>query len=318
MKHAALGAVVVSLCVLSFGCSSGGALSEQDKAAIQKLHEQYSQTMNTQNPAPAALVKDYYAADAKVLPPNAAVVQGLDAIAKGMAEPGPAKNFRIDTAATEGHGDLAYSHGTWEGDFSLPGGGTMHDKGKYLETWKKQADGTWKAIYDIWNSDLPAGFTVPTGEMKADAGPELKNLAWFVGAWQMDIAAKESPIGKAGKGATMLDCRWFVNGQTVFCKNDGTMPDGPYHELMSMSYDPGAKAYTAYDVDSAGVMSPFALTFQNNTWAMNYDLKMEGKPAKLRVTIENMTKDACTFKQELSTGGAWTLIADGGLKKVGG
>jgi ketosteroid isomerase-like protein len=29
------------------------------------------------------------------------------------------------------------------------------DKGKYLTVWKKQAAGSWKAIEDILNSDLP-------------------------------------------------------------------------------------------------------------------------------------------------------------------
>jgi ketosteroid isomerase-like protein len=49
-------------------------------------------------------------------------------------------------------GDLAYVSGTYEE--------TMTDaRGKYLETFKKQADGTWKCIRDIWNSDLPASAT---------------------------------------------------------------------------------------------------------------------------------------------------------------
>jgi ketosteroid isomerase-like protein len=26
-------------------------------------------------------------------------------------------------------------------------------KGKYLCTWEKQADGSWKAAHDMWNSD---------------------------------------------------------------------------------------------------------------------------------------------------------------------
>jgi ketosteroid isomerase-like protein len=31
----------------------------------------------------------------------------------------------------------------------------MHDRGKYLEVYKKQSDGTWKVIRDMFNSDLP-------------------------------------------------------------------------------------------------------------------------------------------------------------------
>jgi hypothetical protein len=30
------------------------------------------------------------------------------------------------------------------------------DQGKYIEIWKKQADGTWKIVRDIYNSDVSA------------------------------------------------------------------------------------------------------------------------------------------------------------------
>ncbi|MBA2471329.1 MAG: hypothetical protein H0V41_03460 [Pseudonocardiales bacterium] len=46
-------------------------------------------------------------------------------------------------------GDLAYSTGTYA--FANP----PIDKGKFVDVWKKQADGSWKAVIDIFNSDLP-------------------------------------------------------------------------------------------------------------------------------------------------------------------
>jgi ketosteroid isomerase-like protein len=30
------------------------------------------------------------------------------------------------------------------------------EEGKYVEVLKKQADGSWKIIYDIWNANAPA------------------------------------------------------------------------------------------------------------------------------------------------------------------
>ena len=32
-------------------------------------------------------------------------------------------------------------------------GTQVSEKGKYVTAWKKQKDGTWKAIHDIWNAD---------------------------------------------------------------------------------------------------------------------------------------------------------------------
>jgi len=35
------------------------------------------------------------------------------------------------------------------------GGPPVTDRGKLVEVWKKQADGKWKTVADIFNSDLP-------------------------------------------------------------------------------------------------------------------------------------------------------------------
>ena len=40
-------------------------------------------------------------------------------------------------------------------DAELCHDGPAADDGKYIEIWKRQADGSWKIAYDIFNSDLP-------------------------------------------------------------------------------------------------------------------------------------------------------------------
>ncbi|MCH7688187.1 MAG: DUF4440 domain-containing protein [Planctomycetes bacterium] len=53
--------------------------------------------------------------------------------------------------------DIGYVLGTYEATMNDPKGNPRTDKGKYIEIWKKQADGSWKGAADILNSDLPAG-----------------------------------------------------------------------------------------------------------------------------------------------------------------
>jgi ketosteroid isomerase-like protein len=53
-------------------------------------------------------------------------------------------------------GDLAYTQGTYRMAFPDPHGKPTTDQGKTLEIWRKQADGTWKCVADMWSSDLPA------------------------------------------------------------------------------------------------------------------------------------------------------------------
>jgi len=41
-------------------------------------------------------------------------------------------------------------------------GKRITDRGKLVEVWRKQADGSWKCIVDTWNSDLaPAAAAAP-------------------------------------------------------------------------------------------------------------------------------------------------------------
>jgi len=52
-------------------------------------------------------------------------------------------------------GDVAYSYGTYASSATGPDGKPMQDKGKYVTVYRKQADGSWKAVVDTFNSDLP-------------------------------------------------------------------------------------------------------------------------------------------------------------------
>jgi Ketosteroid isomerase homolog len=116
--------------------------------------------------AKAATAKDvdrtvsYYSDDASVMPPNNPLVTGkapVHALWKNiLGAPGFAggwKPLKVEVARAS---DLAYVTGTYEFAQSDASGKPMVDKGKYVEVWKKQADGGWKCVADIFNSDLPA------------------------------------------------------------------------------------------------------------------------------------------------------------------
>ena len=114
----------------------------------------------------AATAKDlektlsYYSEDALVLPPNAPSATTKEAIRiiwKEILEtPGMAISWKTAEVKAAQSGDLAYSSGTYELTMNDPSGKSVNDHGKYLEVWKKQADGKWKCVADIWNSDLSA------------------------------------------------------------------------------------------------------------------------------------------------------------------
>ena len=98
----------------------------------------------------------FCADDCAVMPENAPAAQGLEAIRevfRGWFKPG--LKIRWTPDRVEASGDLGFSSGTYEMSFDDPKGETIGDRGKYVIVWKKQADGSWKVIRDISNSDLP-------------------------------------------------------------------------------------------------------------------------------------------------------------------
>ena len=98
----------------------------------------------------------FCAEDCEVLPEHAPLAKGREAIRelfRGWLKPGMKISWipdRIDVS-----GDLGFSSGTYEMSFDDQAGKGISDRGKYVIVWKKQADGSWKAVRDISNSDLP-------------------------------------------------------------------------------------------------------------------------------------------------------------------
>lgn len=321
MRRWASSAVVVTTCLMAVACQSK-PLSDQDIAAIQKSHDEYVKMFTAGNADVSSIVKMYYTDTARVLPPDMPALDGQAAIIRGYVTQGQARTFKFGPLQIDGQGGTAYVDSTWEGTFVPPGGGEpFTEKGKGLEVFQKQPDGSWKATRDMWNSDAPpSGLVVPTGALKPDASAELKQLDWFAGKWTLEGEAKAASIfGPAGKTSFTMDCRWFMGGSSLACTVDGMTPAGPYHDLMIHTYDADAKTYRGFDNDNTGMSSPFTLSFDKEGWTYTYDLKMNGKPTKLRMKLTDVSKDTCSYKQEVSTaGGPFTVILEGKGRKLPG
>ena len=102
----------------------------------------------------------FFADEASELPPNAPMATGKEALRKAwsayFATPGFAISWQPTKVEASRGSDLGYSMVTYELTTHDPTGKLITDRGKYVTMWKKQVDGTWKVVADIFNSDLPA------------------------------------------------------------------------------------------------------------------------------------------------------------------
>ena len=131
---------------------------EAEEAAIRAAEDEALKIAQAKDAERWASV---YADDARVFPPNAPLVTGKEAIRKLFAELFASPGFEIDWEVTRVEvsraGDLGYVVGTHKVTVNDAEGNPVTDRGKWIAIWKKQADGTWKCIEDIWNSDQPTG-----------------------------------------------------------------------------------------------------------------------------------------------------------------
>jgi uncharacterized protein (TIGR02246 family) len=131
-------------------------LSAEDEAAVRAVDAAWARAASAgDGNAIAAL----YASDATIMPPMEPLRQGEAAkqywVDFTKAFSGPAE---LTTTAVEGRGDLAYSVGTYRMTLTPKQAGAKPlptDEGKYLEVMKKQADGSWKIVYDMWSPNAP-------------------------------------------------------------------------------------------------------------------------------------------------------------------
>jgi uncharacterized protein (TIGR02246 family) len=102
------------------------------------------------NAKDVASLVDLYTEDARLLPPDGEMTSGKDGVRAafgGMIDAGiSGETTRVETTVS---GNVAYIVGT----FTLVAGGEQVGTGKYIETWRRSADGQWLITNDIFNND---------------------------------------------------------------------------------------------------------------------------------------------------------------------
>ena len=137
---------------------------DADVKAIQDNETQWNQDWASKD---AAKIASHFADDAVLMVPGGPPTVGKDTIQKEVApmvaDPAISLRFlssKVDVAAS---GDLGYTQGSYT--LALTNTKTKkvaNDHGSYVTTYRKQADGSWKAVADIATSEVPPAMPAPT------------------------------------------------------------------------------------------------------------------------------------------------------------
>jgi len=148
------------LLAFSTGCQTPATTGAGDEAALRKIDDEWSKAVGAKD---VEKTMSYYADDALMMLPNIPTLTGKDSIRtvwKSLLEaPGFAGGWKVTKVDVSG--DLAFVTGTYEITETDDSGKPMTDKGTYIKNWKKQTDGSWKCVSDMFSSDQSLA---PVGE----------------------------------------------------------------------------------------------------------------------------------------------------------
>jgi len=105
-------------------------------------------------------ILSHYADDAVLMAPGTEAAKGKDAIKSGIAgmvaDKALSLTFKANQVDVAKSGDLAYTQGDYQMTVTDPKTHkAINDHGTYVTTYRKQADGSWKAVADIATSGPP-------------------------------------------------------------------------------------------------------------------------------------------------------------------
>jgi len=154
---------LTAACSGGFGVMVLGGAPDTRQADVQAVKDLEAAWLNDAALKDPARFASYYAEDALALSPNAPLVAGKNKIQAGltslMADPNFALTFHSTRVEASQGGDMVYTIGAYSRTVSDPKSKQpVTDKGNYLTVWKKQADGNWKVVTDMDNSELPVGY----------------------------------------------------------------------------------------------------------------------------------------------------------------
>ncbi|HCK34194.1 MAG TPA: hypothetical protein DHW20_03390 [Gemmatimonadetes bacterium] len=143
--------------VMAGGCGSGATIeTESDLVSLRLAANTYHQAASTKD---RAAVVALYDENALMVPPNADLVEQLEGVQGyrfGFLEtPGVELQFEILRAEISTSGDIGWTLSIGDITINNPEGPPGRDIIRDFHTWKKQADGSWKVVVDMWNSELP-------------------------------------------------------------------------------------------------------------------------------------------------------------------
>lgn len=137
---------------------------DREREALLRTDREWVSTIATRD---VDRIVSYWTDDAIVMPPDMPPLRGKPTIreyvAAGLAIPGFDITWEAQQAVVSASGDMGYTVASNRVTVPGPDGALATVTGKAVTVWRKEPDGAWRCVLDIWNAD-PKESTLPAAD----------------------------------------------------------------------------------------------------------------------------------------------------------
>jgi uncharacterized protein (TIGR02246 family) len=157
MKRFATLCAITAMAFAMTACNQTPDTHDADVKAIQNDEAQWNQDWAAKD---QDKIVAHYADDAILIVPESPSTSGKEAIRAALKhmvdDPTVSLKFQPTKVEVAKSGDLGYTQGAYTLTLTDPQTKQLvNDHGSYVTTYRKQPDGTWKAVVDIATSEVP-------------------------------------------------------------------------------------------------------------------------------------------------------------------
>ena len=143
-------------------CNQAPDTHDADVLALKANEAQWNQDYVSKD---INKIMAHFSDDAVMMVSGSPAFSGKDAIRSTMPEflsdPALSLKFQASKIEVSKSGDFAYTQGSYTLTSTNPQSHqVINDRGSYVTTYRKQQDGTWRAVADIATSELPPAASV--------------------------------------------------------------------------------------------------------------------------------------------------------------
>jgi hypothetical protein len=153
-----------------------------------------------------------------------------------------------------------------------------------------------------------------TSEPEADpcSGPQHRRLDVFVGRWNKEGRALDSPFGRAANVSAVETYEWLPGGFFLVHRLDGRLGDDPIACIEIIGYDAATGSYPVHSFYDNGTTNVWQSNERDGTWTLTGDWKTGSGSFKILCkTVFDEAGEAMTATWEYSRDGStWSLFWD--------